>query len=132
MCVWPSTTRCSASGRRSASWRVPLWKKAGLLPPTMTRVGMVTPVQRSAGNGSPTWLSATIDRSYGTVWAMPFIFDQPGTAGMTVTTRPGTPTSRMNALTAALRRPSATICWIAGTMLGVSGARLSSTMNGGS
>ncbi|HEX4626644.1 MAG TPA: hypothetical protein VH231_19525 [Solirubrobacteraceae bacterium] len=63
---------------------------------------------------------------------MPFIFDQPGTAGMTVTMRPGTPTSRMNALTAALRRPSATICWISGTMPGVSGARLSSTMNGGS
>src|SRR5262249_13080876 len=55
VCVCASTERCTAVGRRSASACVPWWNQVGLLPPTITSVGIVMSLQRSLGSGVPAW-----------------------------------------------------------------------------
>src|SRR5262249_21168117 len=93
-CVCPANVRYRASGRASASERMPARIQAGLLPPSATSVGTFTESHRRAGSGSPRWYSRTIAPSCGSVWATAFTLDHTGRSGINAMKIPGAPTAR--------------------------------------
>jgi hypothetical protein len=53
ICVWPGSVRYVAFGRTPVSARIALRIQTGLLPPSMTSVGIVAPDHWPGGSAAP-------------------------------------------------------------------------------